>query len=371
MTDPTSSRPAAILPDAAPGGAQSAAARVAFIVPEELGGERLDRAIAAQAPSLGLPALSRSRVKALIEQGMVTVAAPESPTADTGSDKAAPTIDDPSHRVKPGQEIALTIPPAEDAVPQGQAIPLDIIYEDADLLVLNKPAGMVVHPAPGNPDQTLVNALIAHCGDSLSGIGGVKRPGIVHRIDKDTSGLMVVAKNDAAHQTLSAAFAGHDIERSYQCVTWGVPQPREGRIEGNIGRDCHDRKKMAVVKSGGKHAVTHYKVLKPLGDGAALVECRLETGRTHQIRVHLSTLGYALIGDPVYGRATPARRSRLAPAAREAALAFPRQALHAASLGFRHPRTGEMLRWQVPLPADMELLIQRLSVASPATKVIR
>jgi 23S rRNA pseudouridine1911/1915/1917 synthase len=174
---------------------------------------------------------------------------------------------------------------------------------------------------------------------------------------------MVVAKNDQAHQTLSAAFARHDIERSYQCVTWGVPQPREGRIEGNIGRDSHDRKKMAVVKSGGKHAVTHYKVLRPLGDGAALVECRLETGRTHQIRVHLSTLGFGLIGDPVYGRATPARRNRLSPIARDAALAFPRQALHAASLGFRHPRSGETLRWEVSLPADLTQLIERLGVS--------
>jgi len=358
VTEPTSPRPTAIPP--AP--ATEAATRAAFVVPAELGGERLDRAIAVQAPSLGLPALSRSRVKALIEQGMVTVIAPETTNAEAGSDKAAVTIDDPSYRVKPGQEIGLTVPPAEDAVPQGQTIPLDIVYEDADLLVLNKPAGMVVHPAPGNPDQTLVNALIAHCGDSLSGIGGVKRPGIVHRIDKDTSGLMVVAKNDAAHQALSAAFARHDIERSYQCVTWGVPQPREGRIEGNIGRDSHDRKKMAVLKSGGKHAVTHYRVVKPLGDGAALVECRLETGRTHQIRVHLATLGHALIGDPVYGRVTPARRSRLSPAARAAALAFPRQALHAASLGFQHPRTGEMLSWRVSLPADMVELIEQLTI---------
>src|SRR5260221_3091393 len=219
---------------------------------------------------------------------------------------------------------------------------------------------MVVHPAPGNPDQTLVNALIAHCGDSLSGIGGVRRPGIVHRIDKDTSGLMVVAKNDLTHQTLSAAFARHDIERSYKCVVWGVPQPREGRIEGNIGRSSADRKKMAVVKSGGKPAVTHYQVLKGLGDGAALVECQLETGRTHQIRVHLSTLGYPLVGDQTYGRATPARRSRLMPSARDAATTFPRQALHAATLGFRHPRTGAEMSWLSPLPDDLLALIKAL-----------
>lgn len=279
------------------------------------------------------------------------------PRDQPGPDETAVTIDDPSYRVKPGQHIGLLVPPAEEAIPQGQVIPLDIVYEDADLIVLNKPAGMVVHPAPGNPDQTLVNALIAHCGDSLSGIGGVRRPGIVHRIDKDTSGLMVAAKNDQAHHNLSAAFARHDIERSYLCMVWGMPQPREGRIEGNIGRSSQDRKKMAVIRGGGKHAVTHYRVLQNLGDGAALVQCRLETGRTHQIRVHLSTLGYALIGDPLYGRATPARRSRLPPAAREAALAFPRQALHAATLGFQHPRSGEMMRWEAPLPLDLVALM--------------
>jgi 23S rRNA pseudouridine1911/1915/1917 synthase len=323
----------------------------AFVIPVELAGERLDRAIASQAAALGLPALSRSRIKVLIEQGLVTLAE---------ADKTAVTIDDASYRVKPGQQIALTVPAAEEAIPQGQAIPLTVVYEDADLIVIDKPAGMVVHPAPGNPDQTLVNALIAHCGDSLSGIGGVKRPGIVHRIDKDTSGLIVAAKNDATHQTLSAAFARHDIERTYHCVVWGVPQPREGTIEGNIGRSSADRQKMAVVKSGGKTAVTHYRVLKLLGDGAALVECALETGRTHQIRVHLSTLGYPLIGDKTYGRVTSARRSRLAAAGRDAATAFPRQALHAASLGFAHPKSGEHMSWLSPLPDDLVALIQQL-----------
>jgi 23S rRNA pseudouridine1911/1915/1917 synthase len=318
-----------------------------FTITADQSGERLDRVISA-----ALPELSRSRSKALIEQGHVTLA---------GADSTAATIDDPSYRVKPGQAIRVYVPPAEEAIPSGQDIPLAIVYEDADLVVINKPAGMVVHPAPGNPDQTLVNALIAHCGDSLSGIGGVKRPGIVHRIDKDTSGLLVVAKNDAAHQALSAEFARHDIERSYQCVVWGVPQSREGRIEGNIGRNSTDRKKMAVVRSGGKFAVTHYRVEQLLGDGAALVECRLETGRTHQIRVHLSVLGYALIGDPVYGRVTQARRSRLSPAARAAAMAFPRQALHAATLGLTHPRTGQRMRWSAPLPLDMIELIQSLS----------
>ena len=363
MTKPPAIKPSITKPGAtdpaSPAPALSGATPVAFAVPAELGGERLDRAIATQAPDLGLPSLSRSRIKALIEQGLVTLAEPGS-APETGLAETAVTIDDASYRVKPGQRIGFIVPPAEDAVPQGQAIPLDIVYEDDDLIVLNKPAGMVVHPAPGNPDHTLVNALIAHCGDSLSGIGGVKRPGIVHRIDKDTSGLMVAAKNDLAHQTLSAAFARHDIERSYQCVVWGMPQPREGRIEGNIGRNSQDRKKMAVVRSGGKHAVTHYQVQRNLGDGAALVECRLETGRTHQIRVHLSTMGYPLIGDPLYGRATLARRSRLQPASRTAALAFPRQALHAASLGFRHPVSGENLRWEAALPADLVALIDLL-----------
>lgn len=325
---------------------QDQTAATVTITPDQTG-ERLDRVIAA-----ALPELSRSRAKALIEQGHVMLA---------GTDGAAATIDDPSYRVKPGQAFQVTVPPAEEAVPSGQEIPLAVVYEDADLIVIDKPAGMVVHPAPGNPDQTLVNALIAHCGESLSGIGGVKRPGIVHRIDKDTSGLLVAAKNDAAHQALSAEFARHAIERSYQCVVWGVPQPREGRIEGNIGRDRADRKKMAVVRSGGKTAITHYRVEQLLGDGAALVECRLETGRTHQIRVHLSTFGHALIGDQIYGRVTPARRSRLSPTARTAALAFPRQALHAATLGLTHPRTGQALRWNAPLPTDMIELIQSLS----------
>ena len=203
----------------------------AFAVPAELAGERLDRAIAIQAPDLGLPSLSRSRVKALIEQGLVTIS---EAGVNAGPDETAVTIDDPSYRVKPGQHIGLVVPPAEEAVPQGQVIPLDIVYEDDDLIVLNKPAGMVVHPAPGNPDQTLVNALIAHCGDSLSGIGGVKRPGIVHRIDKDTSGLMVAAKTDPAHVGLAAQFARHSIDRRYKAIVAGVPRPAAGTIDAPL-----------------------------------------------------------------------------------------------------------------------------------------
>jgi len=311
-------------------------------IAEDQSGERLDRALA-----IARPELSRSRIKALIEQGHLKL---------IGLTKNGGTITDPALRVKPGQVFTLEIPATVAAQPLGQAIDLTIVYEDEDLIVIDKPAGMVVHPAPGNPDSTLVNALIAHCGTSLSGIGGERRPGIVHRIDKDTSGLIVAAKNDAAHQALSAAFAAHDIERAYLSLVWGVPSPAAGEITGNIGRHPVDRKRMAVVTRGGKAAVTRYRVLKAFGLGAALVECRLLTGRTHQIRVHMAKLGHPLIGDPVYGKPTAARRARLAPPARQAAEAFPRQALHAALLGFVHPRTGENMRWHSESPEDFRRL---------------
>jgi 23S rRNA pseudouridine1911/1915/1917 synthase len=297
-------------------------------------GQRLDRMLAD-----GLSDLSRSRVKALVEAGRVTA--------------GGVTITDPSYRVKPGQTFAIMLPDPVAALPAGQAIALDVVYEDADLIVINKPAGMVVHPAPGNPDETLVNALIAHCGSSLSGIGGVRRPGIVHRLDKDTSGLLVAAKNDVAHQALADAFARHDVERAYWAVVWGIPAPRAGEIAGAIGRHPVNRKKMAVVSRGGKAALTRYRVLRPLGPAASLVECRLATGRTHQIRVHLASIGHPLIGDPVYGRTTAARLGRLAPAARGAVEGMKRQALHAFLLGFRHPRTGLPLRWEAEMPADI------------------
>jgi len=245
--------------------------------------------------------------------------------------------------------------PVADA-PEAQAMPLDIRYEDADLIVLEKPAGLVVHPAPGNPDRTLVNALLAHCGDSLAGIGGVRRPGIVHRLDKDTSGLMVVAKSERAHAALAADFAARRIERAYLAITWAVPQPREGEIAGAIGRNPANRKTMAVVSRGGRTAVTRYRVLRIFKDVAALVECRLATGRTHQIRVHLAAHGNPLMGDPVYGRSR-GRRRVLAPPIKAALDAFPRQALHAASLGLRHPATGEWLQFQSRLPRDMNDLI--------------
>ncbi len=315
-------------------------------------GARVDRCLAA-ALAASHPELSRSRIKALIEQGNLRMSA--------AAGGAAATIDEASYRVKPGQELALTIPAAEAAVPLGQEIALAIVYEDKDLIVIDKPAGMVVHPAPGNPDNTLVNALIAHCGESLSGIGGVKRPGIVHRIDKDTSGLVVAAKNDAAHQVLSAAFAAHDIEREYRCFVWGLPSPKAGTIEGNIGRHGIDRKRMAIVRKGGKPAVTHYRTLAVFGLGAAELACNLETGRTHQIRVHLAAIGHPLIGDTTYGKVTPARRAKLPPEAAEFARHFPRQALHAAVLGFAHPRTGKPMRWETPLPADLVELKKRLA----------
>jgi 23S rRNA pseudouridine1911/1915/1917 synthase len=300
-------------------------------------GERLDRLLARRFGDL-----SRTRLKHLVEAGLVSV------------DGA--TIKDPSLRVKPGQRCAVTLPaPVADA-PEAQAMPLDIRYEDADLIVLEKPAGLVVHPAPGSPDRTLVNALLAHCGDSLAGIGGVRRPGIVHRLDKDTSGLMVVAKTERAHAALAADFAARRIERTYLAITWGVPQPREGEISGAIGRNRANRKTMAVVARGGRTALTHYRVLRIFKDVAALTECRLATGRTHQIRVHLAHHGNPLMGDPVYGRSRGRRRALAGPL-RSALEAFPRQALHAASLGLRHPASGEWLQFQSELPSDMNDLV--------------
>jgi 23S rRNA pseudouridine1911/1915/1917 synthase len=297
------------------------------------GGQRLDKALAEAS------GLSRERVKALISDGAITVAG--KPVVQV-SGKAAD-----------GAEYAIALPPASDPVAQPQDIPLNVVFEDADLIVVDKPAGLVVHPAVGNRDGTLVNALLHHCAGQLSGIGGVARPGIVHRIDKDTSGLMVVAKSDAAHEGLAKQFADHSIERVYLAVVSGHPLPREGTITGRIGRSETDRKKMAVLHDlspRGKHAVTHYRVLKRL-DECALIECRLETGRTHQVRVHLASTGHALVGDPVYGRANP----RLRPILQN--LEFRRQALHAAVLGFVHPVTGDRLRFESDLPPDMRELI--------------
>jgi len=262
--------------------------------------------------------------------------------------------------VHPGSTYRLALPAAAPATPQGQDIGLTILYEDDALLVLDKPAGLVVHPAPGNPDGTLVNALIAHCGDSLTGIGGERRPGIVHRLDKDTSGIMVAAKTELAHTRLSAAFASRDIERAYLALCWGVPNPTSGAITGDIGRDPRDRKRMAVVTRNGKSALTNYEIIRNFGLAAALLTCRLATGRTHQIRVHLATAGHPLIGDPVYLRRRPAAAKLLAPDLQSRALDFPRQALHAEILGFSHPITGAPLSFRTAPPADFRELADAL-----------
>jgi len=267
---------------------------------------------------------------------------------------------DVSEQVQPGATYTVAIPPPEPATPAGQDIPFPILYEDAHLLVLNKPAGLVVHPAPGNPDGTLVNALIAHCGASLTGIGGERRPGIVHRLDKDTSGLMVAAKTESVHTALSAAFAARDIDRQYQAICWGLPNPSSGAITGDIGRDPRERKRMAVVTRNGKPALTNYHLIRNFGTAAALLSCKLATGRTHQIRVHLAHAGHPLIGDPVYLKRRPAAASALKEPARGAALDFPRQALHAETLGFLHPATGETLHFTVPPPDDFLQLIHTL-----------
>ena len=269
-------------------------------------------------------------------------------------------ISDNSYKVKIGDSFTVIVPPVEEAEPLAENIPLKVVYEDDDLLVVNKPAGMTVHPAAGVSRGTLVNALLFHCRGSLSGIGGVKRPGIVHRIDRETSGLLVVAKNDKAHRFLSEQFAEHSIERTYYAVVYGVPNPLSGRIEGNIGRSSADRKKMAIVTSGGKPAVTHYKTLKTFKNAVSLVQCNLETGRTHQIRVHLTSVGNALVGDKVYVKNHKTAVS-LPQSLKNYVNNFPRQALHAKSLGFVHPRTEKFMQFDSELPSDMEELVHKLS----------
>lgn len=311
-------------------------------VAEAEAGRRLDRLLAE-----ALPQHSRSRIKALIEAGLVKL---ESETAAS-----------PSTKVKAGQRISVTVPAVVEAPLEAQAIPLDIRYEDADLIVLDKPAGLVVHPAPGNPDHTLVNALIAHCGEGLTGIGGERRPGIVHRLDKDTSGLMVAAKSEAAHRGLVELFAARDIDRAYQGLVWGRPSPSQGSLTGNIGRSPRNRKKMAVLSRGGRPAETGYRVLRSFQQGAvSLVECRLKTGRTHQIRVHMAEAGHGLLGDPLYGRGGAKRAPGLPQPAQDRLSALGRQALHAKSLGFQHPVTQRVLQFDSELPPDMCALIGSL-----------
>ena len=290
--------------------------------------------------------MSRTRVKSLITEGAVH--------------RDGLLLRDPSEPVRPGARYVLQPPRLAPARPEAQVIPFTILHEDQDLVVLDKPAGLVVHPAPGNEDGTLVNALLAHCGDSLPGIGGERRPGIVHRLDKDTSGVMVVAKTEPALAALSAAFAARDLDRGYITLAWGVPSPAMGSIEGAIGRDPRDRKRMAVVRSGGKPALTHYRTQRVWAPAASLLALKLATGRTHQIRVHLATSGHPVVGDPVYLRRVPAGAKALPQEARNALLDFPRQALHAARLGFAHPRTGAALMFETPIPPDMARLLAKL-----------
>jgi len=282
------------------------------------------------------------------------------------------TIKDPSWRVKQDDIVALTLPPPVDTTVKAQAIALDVLYEDADLLVVNKPAGMVVHPAPGSPDGTLVNALLAHCGDTLSGIGGEKRPGIVHRLDKDTSGIMVVAKNDAAHQGLSAQFAAHGrdgrMARIYHALVWGEPLPAAGTVDAPLARSANNRKKIAVSKAppsdsnSARHAVTHYRRLHSYGQNqVSLIECKLETGRTHQIRVHMAHIGHPVLGDKLYGTGMISRAVHLSDPQKAALDALDRQALHAAALGFEHPKTGEKHYYEAPFPADLKRLLEAMA----------
>jgi 23S rRNA pseudouridine1911/1915/1917 synthase len=311
---------------------------------------RLDKFVAG-----AIPSLSRQRVQALIGDGQVEL---------DGVTAAAA-----SARLRTGQEVVVRVPPATPAEPAPEAIPLDIVFEDPHLVVVDKPAGLVVHPAPGSEDGTLVNALLGHFGDTLSGIGGVKRPGIVHRLDKDTSGLMVVAKTDTAHRGLAEQFAAHGadgrLERSYVAVVWGVPARRRGRIEGFLGRSPTNRRKMAVVdEAHGRYAATRYQVVRVFGSVerplGCLVRLQLETGRTHQIRVHMASIGHPLLGDVSYGAGHKASARHLAEQAQAALAELGRQALHACVLGFEHPVTGERLRFDSDIPEDLAALIDAL-----------
>jgi len=334
------------------GSSSNSGQRLEVTVGGDEGSPRLDRVLA-----LLRPELSRSRLKALILAGSVTA-------------KGAP-IRDPAYHVTAGDTITIDVPEAVAPEPKGEDIALDIVYEDDDIIVIDKPKGLVVHPAAGHESGTLVNALIAHCGASLSGIGGVRRPGIVHRLDKDTTGLMVVAKNDQAHQSLTAQFADHGrtgpMQRGYMAFVWGVPNRQRGTVDAPIDRHPHAREKMAV-RPGGREAITHWELQaaykgrdgKPV---AALLACQLETGRTHQIRVHLAHTGHPLMGDAVYGPHFKTKAGQLGPEGKDALTALGRQALHAWLLALEHPRTGELLHWEAPLPEDLRLLQAALEAA--------
>lgn len=323
-------------------------------VPETAGKLRLDRFLADACADLDTPP-SRSRLRQLVEAGQVVM----------DPQGTARTIVEPSYRVKPGETFRLTLPAPKSAKPEPQDIPLSILFEDGHLIVIDKPAGMVVHPAPGTPDGTLVNALLAHCGDDFKGIGGEQRPGIVHRLDKDTSGVMVVAKTEAALKGLQHQFAAHGqdgrLERAYTAYVWGRPHPTKGTVNAPLARSRHNRLKITVTRSvdsqGARHAVTHYQCEESFGSAddplVSRVTCHLETGRTHQIRVHMTHMGHPILGDPLYGTAHRTRSAKLPEAAQAALAGLGRQALHAHLLGFEHPETGEKHRFNSPLPGDM------------------
>ena len=332
----------------------------AFSINDDDAGGRVDAYLANQ-----FEGLSRSRFKDLIKSGSLKV----NENTETS----------PNYRLKSGDHLSFHMPPPEDPVPKGEDIPLNIVFEDDDLIVVDKPANMVVHPAVGNWTGTLVNALIHHCGDSLSGVGGVRRPGIVHRLDKETSGLLVVAKNDMAHRSLSEQFADHgrtgSLERAYFAFVWGCPRRRKDKIETEIGRAPNNRVKMAVTKSGGRFAITHYSVVETFGSSpasaganpspaapsiASLVQCHLETGRTHQIRVHMTHIGCPLLGDPVYGTGFSSKAELLPGPLSKIVKSMKRQALHAGLLAFSHPRNNEVMRFESALPQELQSLREGL-----------
>ncbi|MEP2718006.1 RluA family pseudouridine synthase [Pseudophaeobacter sp.] len=335
--------------------------QIEFVIAEDPP-KRLDKAVSRDVPAEAT--LSRTRLARLIEAGNLTV--------------DGTVVQDAKARVAAGALVSITVEEADESHIGPEDIPLEVIYEDEDLIVINKPTGMVVHPAPGTPSGTLVNALLHHCGENLSGVGGVKRPGIVHRIDKETSGLLVVAKSDVAHQGLAKQFEKHTVERYYRAICYGVPDANDPRLRGvkgtsfepgnilklttQLARHKHDRQRQAVLFQGGRHAVTRARIVEPFGTPsvAALIECWLETGRTHQIRVHMTHAGHSLVGDPTYGGKRKLAAKSLAPAGIAAVQNFPRQALHAAVLGFVHPVSGEEMRFEAPLPQDMSELIEAL-----------
>ena len=322
----------------------------AFAVGLEEAGQRLDKLLALHAAREGL-GLSRTRLQELISGGFVRV-------------DGVPASN-PNAKPKPGARVLFEVPPPVDATPLPEDIPLRVVFEDDDLIVIDKPAGLVVHPAPGHASGTLVNALLHHCGAGLSGIGGIRRPGIVHRLDKDTTGLMVAAKSERAHRGLAEIFADHgrsgSLVRDYLAAVWTLPDRSFGTVEAPLGRHPHQRERMAVVRDDkGRHAVTHWQVAEKFAPAAALLRCRLETGRTHQIRVHMAEIGHPLIGDMVYGGGFKTKASALDDACRAAITALGRQALHATSLGFAHPATGEEMLFESPLPPDMVALSDAL-----------